>query len=396
MRLEPSDLEIETVVARIQRKDLDLQPEFQRGEVWSKAKKQRLVDSVLRNWHIPPIHVIELKESRRQEVLDGQQRLAAIRDFVEGQFPVDGSIEPADTRIVALDGMKYRELPDEWKRQINQFTLRIIRIVDYSADEPGELFFRLNQPTSLTSAEQRNAFFGPVRAQIKTLVDLLKEDDVGKEILGFSNSRMAYDDVLARVAVTVERNDLAQKITSSDLVDRYRSEDPLQERAIHMIQHAIEVFHGAREELRDRVQLNKATVYSWFLFVIRADVIGTGTFNSKLLGGFLPWFEGQKLLSDLIRPGVTTRELLLHQLMRIYIDRSAARVADVSSVVLRDAAIWAHFQSFLKQAGPDMQSRFSPSVRFDVFQRVVSDAESPLVDDAFARALMHSGWRALL
>jgi len=90
MRLLPSDPDIETIVGRINKNDLDLQPEFQRGEVWGTAKKQRLIDSILRDWHIPPIHVIENTDTARQEVLDGQQRLAANRDFAPGEFPVHG------------------------------------------------------------------------------------------------------------------------------------------------------------------------------------------------------------------------------------------------------------------------------------------------------------------
>ncbi|WEL43147.1 DUF262 domain-containing protein [Pseudomonas sp. CBSPBW29] len=86
MRLIPSDPDVETLVSRINSGEVDLQPDFQRGEVWSKSKKQRLIDSILRDWHVPPIHVIEDNYTGRLEVLDGQQRLAAIRDFVAGDF----------------------------------------------------------------------------------------------------------------------------------------------------------------------------------------------------------------------------------------------------------------------------------------------------------------------
>src|ERR1700759_5395595 len=108
MRLIPSDPDVETVVARIDSRDLDLQPNFQRGEVWSKTKKQRLIDSILRDWHVPPIHVVENPRTRKQEVLDGQQRLAAIRDFVDGEFAVAGQTEPLERELQELD-QKYYE-----------------------------------------------------------------------------------------------------------------------------------------------------------------------------------------------------------------------------------------------------------------------------------------------
>ena len=350
MRLEPSDPDIETVVTRIERGDIDLQPEFQRGEVWSKAKKQRLVDSILRDWHVPPIHVIELRGSRKQEVLDGQQRLAAIRDFVRGDVTVDGTIEPLDPKIEALHGKKYRELPDEWKRQFNQFTLRIFRIVDYTADEPGELFFRLNQPTSLTAAEQRNAFFGPVRSQVKKLVDMLGDCGLDKDVLGFSNSRMAYDDIVARVAVTVERKKITEKLTANDLVQTYRSERPLSDDALGRVAVAIRLIGATRSSLVGKIQFNKATIYSWFIFVIRAVNVA-GRLEPALLGTFIPQFEERRsvsLLRDLGEPPKLEAEWFSAHLLNLYTDRSASRVADVSSVVLRDAAIWFEFEVFLK------------------------------------------------
>ena len=45
MHLTPSDPDIATLHRKIRQGRLDLQPNFQRGEVWGKAKKQRLIVS---------------------------------------------------------------------------------------------------------------------------------------------------------------------------------------------------------------------------------------------------------------------------------------------------------------------------------------------------------------
>ena len=91
MRLIPSDPDVETVVGRIADNSLNLQPEFQRGAVWSRQKQRLLIDSILRNWYVPPLHVVRTEDDR-QEVLDGQQRLTAIYEFTQGFYPdsVDG------------------------------------------------------------------------------------------------------------------------------------------------------------------------------------------------------------------------------------------------------------------------------------------------------------------
>lgn len=219
MRLIPWDPDVETIARRIKTGDIDLQPDFQRGEVWTQPKQKRLVDSILRAWHIPPIHVVENEETKVQEVLDGQQRLAAIRDFVNGVFAVDGRIEPYDEEIYGLHGTRYEELPVEWRRKFDQFSIRVFKIVEFEPEEPAELFFRLNQPTKLTSAEQRNAFFGPARSLVKKLASSFNDVPIG-----FSNARMAVDDVVARVCMSVESGTVLKKVTATKLANRYRSD----------------------------------------------------------------------------------------------------------------------------------------------------------------------------
>jgi hypothetical protein len=394
MRLLPSDPDIETIVNRINSGDLNLQPEFQRGEVWSKLKKQRLIDSILRDWHVPPIHVIENPKSRKQEVLDGQQRLAAIRDFVQGSFSVDGSIQPYDEGIKSLDGMLYRELAGEWRRRFDQFTIRVFRIVDFRPSEPGELFFRLNQPSSLTGAEQRNAFFGPVREQIKDIVEELDERGIGKEVLGFSNWRMAYDDVFSRVALAIERKSIAEKITSADLVELYRQEQPLGGETTELIRRAVNLLADAMPSAAIAPKFNKATLFSWLMFLVRGELHGY-RLEPKSFSRFLRDFQ-------------VTRDSAFHEsdaakenlagvlsagfLFSIYESRSAARVADVSSVLLRDAVIWVvneHFAASLKiPAIPN-------SIHLEALHSALNSRVRGAYDETFAKNLIDSGWGQL-
>jgi Protein of unknown function DUF262 len=392
MRLLPSDPDVETIVSRIASRDLDLQPEFQRGEVWSRAKKQRLVDSILRDWHVPPVHVIENPESRKQEVLDGQQRLAAIRDFVDNQFPVHGDIEPFDNKIQSLGGLLYRDLPDEWRRRVNRFTIRVFRIVDYNASEPAELFFRLNQPTSLTGAEQRNAFFGPVRQQIKDLVLVLDSEEIGKSVLGFSNSRMAYDDVLSRTALALQRRSIAEKITSADLTDLYRSDVALSNATIEMLRSAIQVLGvGLRSLEPTAPKFNKATVFSWLIFLLRSSVQGR-PFSAEQWVETLMYFETLRYRSN-DDSEWSTRMLAncapVSPLLSIYESRSSSRVSDVSSVILRDAVIWLTLEDLWLSSGraPDLAT-----FGLDRIHSAFNSSSRGIEDDLVARKMIEGGW----
>ena len=67
-------------------------PEYQRGEVWTRAQQKRLIDSVLRGYPIPLIylHHISTKVGGHVredfEIIDGQQRIATLSDFKDGAF----------------------------------------------------------------------------------------------------------------------------------------------------------------------------------------------------------------------------------------------------------------------------------------------------------------------
>ncbi|MEU4160023.1 DUF262 domain-containing protein [Actinoplanes sp. NPDC026670] len=153
MKFQTSDPDIATIFRRIQKNAIDLQPDFQRGEVWGVGKKQKLIDTILRRWHVPPIHLVA-KGGGKFDVLDGQQRLTAIRDFLENTFPVDGTVEPIVDEIASLNGLKFEELPEDVRDEFESFAIRVFELHDYTPDEPHELFFRLNQPMTLTEAEK--------------------------------------------------------------------------------------------------------------------------------------------------------------------------------------------------------------------------------------------------
>lgn len=144
MWLDRTDHDVDTLVHKIKNHHLDLQPNFQRGSVWSEPKKKRLVDTILRNWYVPPIHVVVNDVAEKEEILDGQQRLRAIYDFYNDKFAVDGTLEPWDQNIQKLDGFYFSDLPSKFKSIFLRFTITTVRLRHYEPSEPGELFFRLS------------------------------------------------------------------------------------------------------------------------------------------------------------------------------------------------------------------------------------------------------------
>lgn len=270
MKIQTSDPDISTIYNRIKEAVIDLQPDFQRDLVWNVAKKQTLIDTILRGWHFPPIFLVAPPVGERLDVLDGQQRLNAIFEFIEGAFPVNGAIEPIEPNIKELDGLYFHQFPPEAQRKFSRYSIRISELYDYREDEPYELFFRLNQGSVLTPAEKRNTLYGPVREQVKQLVLLLGELGLNIGKIGFNNNRLAYEDVIARLLYALSTRSLAKKITDQMLIDMYRGNSPVSNNAFFEAEMAIKRLAYLVDK---KVKLSKPTLFTWLLFfTLQRDV----------------------------------------------------------------------------------------------------------------------------
>lgn len=345
MKCESTDLEIETIVNRIKNEDMDLQPDFQRGEIWTLQKKQKLIDSILRGWKIPPIHVIHNNQSI-DEVLDGQQRLAAIRDFYDNIICIDGKILPENSELIQLDGMHYRDLPKKWQRQFRQYSIVIIRLTEYQPEEPAELFYRLNQPTALTSAEQRNAYIGVTRDQVKELSNKFVALGASKETIGFSNSRLAYDEIISKFCFSVETGTLKKKITSNDISIQYRQAIPFSDECIRIVAKTLEKFMECIIGWDDfKYSFNKATIFSWFVFIRRnlslsdtelKNVIGYFEFCRAFIKGKYKKVE-QRYIE--VFSSLQKRNSFFEIMLNTFNQRSSMGSTDALSIIYRDIII---------------------------------------------------------
>ncbi len=77
-----SDWTTETLLSQMRRGNIDVSPSFQRREVWDPVRKSRFIESILLNLPIPQIVLAERRDAKNAYiVLDGKQRLLAIRQF---------------------------------------------------------------------------------------------------------------------------------------------------------------------------------------------------------------------------------------------------------------------------------------------------------------------------
>jgi hypothetical protein len=138
---------------------LTLSPRFQRRSVWKPAAKSHFIDTLLRGFPVPPIHIRLTSTSTRgalREVVDGQQRLRTLFDFLEGKFRLGRQIESE------WAGKAYYQLPDEQQQQITGYRFLIYQYHGIDDRTVLEIFARMNTySVALNPQELRNGkYFG--------------------------------------------------------------------------------------------------------------------------------------------------------------------------------------------------------------------------------------------
>lgn len=362
MICQPTDVELETIISRIINKDINLQPDFQRGEVWSENKKKKLIDSILRGWKIPPIHMI-LGSNNTDEVLDGQQRLASIREFFNDEIKIDGNIQPRDEEIMKLDGFLYSELPIEIQRKLRRYSITLIRLSDCKPEEPAELFYRLNQPATLTAAEQRNAYIGETRNQIKSLVEEFESMGGTKETVGFSNSRLAYDEIISKFAYMIEINTLKKKVTAGDISKKYREAIPYSNETIEVVREALRIYIVCMKNIKNNYDYcpkhSKATLVSWLVYVTKSnrniDEIEKVMYRFESTRDYLKGKIIEKKESDdysFFTKNLIDKYMFTDAMMNIYNQRASMGSTDALSVIYRDIILSIFTEMLFNGKGP--------------------------------------------
>ncbi|WP_420479460.1 DUF262 domain-containing protein [Brevundimonas sp. FT23028] len=156
---------------------VNLRPEYQRRSRWTLKQKSLLIESFLLNIPVPPIFLFE-NEFARYEVMDGQQRLLAIKEFFSGNYKLSSL-----SVLAPLNGRTYSQLPLRTRRTLERASLSAIVLLKESRSALREsstqrilelrkfVFERLNTGGKRLNAQEiRNAIFaGPFNEVVVAL-----------------------------------------------------------------------------------------------------------------------------------------------------------------------------------------------------------------------------------
>ena len=188
MKMQSKPRAIDKIYKRRDRYEI---PEWQRQEVWSRSKKQNLIDTILRGWKLPKFYFLKVSDDpEAYEVVDGQQRLVTIWEFFDNKLPL------ADKTAQDFGGTYYNELPDSVADAFDDYEIEFDEIEDATPEEEVKEFFqRLQEGLPLTSAEKLNSSHSKLRDFV---VKLANHPFFNK--VSASDRRYGHFDILAKVA----------------------------------------------------------------------------------------------------------------------------------------------------------------------------------------------------
>lgn len=151
----------------------------QREYVWrlKPELQSRLIESVLLEIPIPPLYFGRLGGGKL-EVIDGQQRLTSLIEFITYKFSLQRL-----TRMPSLNGQTFRELSTEHQEKIKDTPIRTVEInAGNNTDLRYEIFERLNRGSmALNEQELRNCVY---RGPFNVLLAELETDAKWRSVKG--------------------------------------------------------------------------------------------------------------------------------------------------------------------------------------------------------------------
>lgn len=184
---------LRNLVERLKHEEIDMNTNFQRhADLWDNPKMSRLIESILIRFPLPAFY-FDATDEERWLIVDGLQRLSAIRKFVVDQKLTLHGLE----YLTDLNGKKYADLPRTYQRRIDECPVTLFLI------QPGtpeavkySIFRRINTGgLVLNDQEIRNAMAKPA---LRDYLENLAGDEYLKKTIGDQTRRMVDQEMVLR------------------------------------------------------------------------------------------------------------------------------------------------------------------------------------------------------
>jgi hypothetical protein len=241
---------------------LVMRPPYQRNPVWTTKQKAALIDTILNGYPIPELYMQDVTSEGRAEhiVVDGQQRVRACLEFVDGLFSLDETIS------ASWGELTFEELGDEDQRVVLNYPLVFRILPQLPEEEIRAIFKRLNQNVvALNRQELRHAtYWGPF---IK-LMESLSSSEFWTQSGIFSPNdyrRMLDTEFVSELTVAVLNGPQNKKAALDAWYEIYEAEFDEEDLITDVFRTVTGELGQAFPELRRTRWRNKSDFYTLFL-----------------------------------------------------------------------------------------------------------------------------------
>lgn len=198
--LQVQNLTIEQLYKLYKSEKLLVNRRYQRKLVWTVEEKEAFIDSISIDYPVPLLLVAEVqyKGSLVYEIIDGMQRLNAIMDFLEDEFPLQGKyFDMESVSFVKLHkdkgelNQKFPKLSNELSSKIAGYSLPFSVTTNTKAKVIDDIFKRINSsgkhlsPHEIRQAGATN-HFGHI---VRVLSESIRRDVSHSDILTLNNMK---------------------------------------------------------------------------------------------------------------------------------------------------------------------------------------------------------------
>ncbi len=128
-------------------------PAYQRRSVWSDEKQSFFIDSILKNFPMPPIFLHQKIDDdtgkTKYDIIDGKQRLTSIIRFLQNEIPASDEFESSPFYDEKIAGVYFRDLDEnnltEYKKRLWRYVVPIEYIDTSNKNVIDNIFDRLNR-----------------------------------------------------------------------------------------------------------------------------------------------------------------------------------------------------------------------------------------------------------
>lgn len=139
-------------------------PSYQRRKVWNDQDKVRLIETILMELVMPEVFFWTTDRDpdtgfASTHIVDGQQRINAIVDFISGEFSLNERYLMNDQIKLCCGKKSFRQLDEIYKNKIWEYPISIVEIdTECTMADIKEMFYRLNLTNyNLNQQEKRNS-----------------------------------------------------------------------------------------------------------------------------------------------------------------------------------------------------------------------------------------------